>query len=503
MEKTLKLFFTSDVHGYFSPIDYATGLPADTGLANCMSAFIDDGNTLIIDGGDTLQGSPFTYFLQKSGLAADNIPAKVMNIAGYHFYTLGNHDFNYGAENLQRHINGVNAQCLCANVEGLEGVKKSALVTMKNGLKVGITGITTDFINIWEKSENLVGINITDPFPTAEKALAELKEAGADITICIYHGGFECDIATGRRLSETRENQAYKICKELSFDVLLTGHQHIAMSGKRLYNTFICQTSDKAKNYIAGEISVSDGEVNAELKLVEAGKQSCPEALTLLEPYEKKAALWMDSPVGHLDHELLPGDHLDMAANGSLIANFFNQVQLEASGAQISITSLANDVKGFNKNVTIRDIVATYIYPNTLITLEMTAETIKKVLERSAEYFSLDGDRLEISESFLKPKVEHYNYQYLSGIEVVMDIRRPMGERVVSIKYNGEELAKDKKYTVCMNNYLASGTGGYDFIKSCKRIKEEPTEIAELIMDYISSHNNISVDTAKYLTLIV
>ena len=67
-----------------------------------------------------------------------------------------------------------------------------------------------------------------------------------------------------------------------------------------------------------------------------------------------------------------------MAAHGSLIANFFNQVQLEASGADISSTSLANTVKGFEQDVTIRDVVSTYIFPNTLVTLAVNRAQLKR-----------------------------------------------------------------------------------------------------------------------------
>ena len=63
MQRKLRIYYTSDTHGFFSPIDYATGGSVDSGLANCMSNFQHSGNTLVIDGGDTLQGSPFTYWL--------------------------------------------------------------------------------------------------------------------------------------------------------------------------------------------------------------------------------------------------------------------------------------------------------------------------------------------------------------------------------------------------------------------------------------------------------
>ena len=97
---------------------------------------------------------------------------------------------------------------------------------------------------------------------------------------------------------------------------------------------------------------------------------------------------------------------MEMAENGSLIANFFNQVQLEASGADLSVTSLANVVKGFNKQVTIRDVVATYVFPNTLQTLQVDRRVLKAGLERCAEYFELDeAGKLQVGQSFLKPIV--------------------------------------------------------------------------------------------------
>ena len=132
---------------------------------------------------------------------------------------------------------------------------------------------------------------------------------------------------------------------------------------------------------------------------------------------------WLDLPVGALDTALMPEDHLEMAVHGSLIANFFNQVQLDASGADLSATCLGNEVRGFDRAVSIRDVVATYIYPNTLATIRVNREILRKALERSAEYFDLDEDgKLRVSDSFLHPKEEHYNFDYISGIEAAIDI---------------------------------------------------------------------------------
>ena len=502
MERRLKIYYTSDVHGRLSPVDHASGRSMPSGLANCIQGFAKDGNTLIIDGGDILQGSPLTYYLYNKSEHAGRLIAGLMNIGGYDFVTLGNHDFNYGRQAIEEYIAALDGRCLCANVSGVAGVEKTAVITMANGLRVGLTGVTTQYVKLWEKPENLNGVAVTDAFSAAAEALRELKAAGTDLNICIYHGGFEKDPTTGETLSATEENQGYRICRELGFDILLAGHQHMPAENLRLFGTYTCQPPDKASRYIVMEVSAGEG-VTAVSRLVDAGSEENAAAKRLLAPAEEAAAAWFDTPVGHLDTPLLPSGHIEMAAKGCLIANFFNQVQLEASGADISATSLGNSVKGLGREVTIRDIISTYVFPNTLKTVAVDRGQLKRALERSAEYFALDGrGGLTVSEDFLRPIEQHFNYDYISGIFVTMDIRRPRGDRVVSIKYRGEELPEDKKLTLCLNSYRATGAGGYGVYRECETVRELPTEIAELIISYVDRHREITVDRTKWLNVI-
>lgn len=286
MKKQLTIYYTSDVHGYFSPIDYASGNEIPSGLANCISNFEKDGNTLIIDGGDILQGSPFTYYLYNKRKDDGCLPAEIMNIGGYDFVTLGNHDFNYGKEELEKYISALDARCLCANIAGIRGVEKTAIVTLQNGLRVGLAGVTTHYVKLWEKPENLAGIAVTDAFTAAKEAYDQLK-AKADITVCIYHGGFERDVKTGKVLSDTDENQGWRICEELGFDILLAGHQHTAAENVRINGTYTCQPPDKARQYIKMDVIV-DGQITAEQHLMDAGNVTQAKAKALLLPAEKQ-----------------------------------------------------------------------------------------------------------------------------------------------------------------------------------------------------------------------
>ncbi len=414
--KKLKLYFTSDTHGYFYPTTYGDMIEKNVGLLSCVPNWKKDENTLIIDGGDVLQGNAFSYFTNHV-TKSPKVLAELMNDCGYDYYTLGNHDFNYGLEYQKEYRDNHKGHCVCQNVLDDSGnhLYPYEIKVMPNGLRVGIVGIVTDYVNVWEKKENLVGVQVVDPFIEAEKALEELS-GKTDINICIYHGGFEADLDTGEKLTASTENIGYKICEELSFDVLLTGHQHMSVDGRFItskttgHKTYVVQPLDAAKEYHCIEIDVVDSnnimvtseKVKADYKLArtaravtvskdEKGTDSAENGELLYDKYmyyEDKVQDWLNQPVGTLSRPLLPTDKLDMAYNGTPIADFINKVQLYFSGAQISAVGLANDIAGFKEKVSTRDIIATYPFPNTLVVFNISGRNLKRAIERRAAYFA-------------------------------------------------------------------------------------------------------------------
>ena len=502
--KNLKVYFTSDLHGYVYPTDYVDKSEKNIGLLNIINQFEKDGNTLIIDGGDTIQGSPFTNYLSNSKFDLHPI-ATIFNEGGYDYITLGNHDFNYGYDYLKKYLCNLDAKCLCANVIDKTnelGILPCDIKILENGLKVGIIGFTTDFINIWERAENLTNFTINDTLSSIKSHYDELK-GKVDVLIGIYHGGFEYDLDSHKKLSESKENIAYKICNELQFDLLLTGHQHMEISNIDLHGTHIVQTPHNGSKFIELNLEFDNNKVqNVTSKLVDVALNPNKNMYDKFLPLQEDVQKWLDTPVGFLDTELQPTSHLDMALNGSPLANFINQIQLSESDADISCTSFANVIKGFDKNVTVRDIMSTYPYPNTLAVFEVNKKYLKLALERCASYFNYNNGNITISDRFLKPKVEHYNYDYFSNINYTFDITKEVGNRVTSIVYNGKELDDNTTLKLVMNNYRASGAGGYEFYTECKTIKAILMEMPDIIIDYFKNNKDVIVDKSKYLNVI-
>lgn len=483
-KKTFTLYFTSDLHGFLYPTDFKSRAEADIGLFKLANQFEKDGNTLILDGGDLLQGSPMDAYCHDT--LHDPAPlAGMMNRAGYDFVALGNHDFNFGQDYLNRYLAALDAQCLCENVSSGGHIQyPHAIKTLENGLKIGLVGLVTDYVNVWEKPEHLTGLSVTDPIPAARAALEALK-GQVDVTIGIYHGGFESDLETGRKLSDTSENVAYRICQELDFDLLLTGHQHMSVAGQTLFGTFVAQPMDKGREgwKIRGEVGENGKTFSAE-KLLPGGEVPA-DWLEAYAPLNAGAQDWLDQVVAHLPEDLNPDTPLRMAADGTPLAALLAVVEREFTGADIAVSSLANELTGLPKTVRRRDLLNTYPYANTLVVLEVTGAQLRQVLERSAEYFDYNADgTLVVSRRFLEPKVEHYNYDYYLGIRYVYDVSRPLGRRVVTLERDGKTISDSDVFSLCLSSYRASGTGGYGVYTDCKVLREYSEDLSDLLLDF-------------------
>ena len=500
MAPKLTVYFTSDIHGFVFPTNHADQSIKPMGLLGMIPQFQKDGNTLVLDCGDTIQGSPLTYYCQKEASISPMV--QVMNAAGYDYVTLGNHDFNYGYDALKNYLEGIQAKCICANVRDVAGslpILPYVLHTLENGLRIGITGVVTNWVNRWEKPETLKCFEISDPFKAAKDALAAISSQ-ADFTICLYHGGIEKDLATGRLLSDSDENIACRICEELGFDLLLTGHQHIALENKTYCDTHLVQPPANATHF-AKVMWWETGEIVS--ALIPSDPNHMPSIAQSMLPLKNDLDAWLDAPVGQLNMPLWPGDKLEMALHGTPIANFINQVQLEASGADVSCTCLPNEMRGFDQRVSVRDVVATYVYANTLVVFEVDGAVLKSALERCASYFDVSAEgQISIAQDFLQPKVAHYNYDFFAGIHYTFDLSLPLGQRVVCITRNGKTIGPHDNLTLCMNNYRATGVGGYEAYLKCPRIQEINVDVSELLLDYLVKHRKVTVSAESFLTII-
>ncbi|MBM7646690.1 2',3'-cyclic-nucleotide 2'-phosphodiesterase/3'-nucleotidase [Scopulibacillus daqui] len=496
---------TSDVHGNIYPINYGTNQKEDVGLGKAASLIRNERNNhdhvLLLDNGDVIQGTPLTYHYARFNNEKPNPMIMAMNELQYDGCVFGNHEFNYGLDILSRAVKESRFPWLAANIldentgEPYFG-KPYFIREFAFGLRVAVLGLTTHYIPNWEKPENLNGISFEEAAVSAKKWVKWLREEeGAGFIIVSYHGGFECDLDSGEPSEVlTGENQGYQICQETEgIDILLTGHQHRFISGKEINGVLVIQPGNNGQ--ALGKMTI-DFEKNekgwkcvskqAELLTV-AGVEPAPDILDKIKPYEEAAQEWLDQPIGKIEGDMLVNDPMEIRTKDHPLIEFINKVQMDAAGVDISNTALFdNQSPGLPRDVTMRDVVANYIYPNTLKVIRITGQDIKDALERSASYFqqSHEGE-IKVNPAFTTPKPQHYNYDMWEGIDYIIDISKKEGERITKLERHGEPLDMDAEYDVVMNNYRSGGGGNYLMYKDKPVIKDIPIDVSELIANYI------------------
>ncbi len=507
-EFNLQIMTTSDTHGYVYPLYYGNNSRTGNGLTRVARIIKKHRkrNSLLIDLGDSIQGSPLLYFHQLNRKKYPNPVARVFNHLNYDLFIPGNHDFNYGRNYLFDFIEQLDAETICGNILTDSGKpvfgKKYKIIEFEEGPKICIIGLTTQYIPNWENPQNIKGYIFENVVESAKKIIAEVKRGFVcDLFIVAYHGGFERDIYTGAEfIKDTGENLGYRLLSEIpEIGVLLTGHQHreIALEHQ---GVAIIQPGGNAADLGVVEVDFELHEGNwqvvskrAEL-LAAKDYESDIETEDLCMEVESANQKFLDQPIGIVAADNLKVDDLFQARlHKHPIVSFINRIQLDASGADISSTSLANNVTGFEKEITIRNVLSTYIYPNTLVVVEITGSRLKAYLERNAEYFVIDNDEIIVNPRFSYPKMQHYNYDMFDGIDYKISVSKPMGERVEEVKFKGKAIKDDDRFSLVLNSYRASGGGDFEMLEGLKVIKEIPFDIAELMIDYIRKNKRIKL----------
>jgi 2',3'-cyclic-nucleotide 2'-phosphodiesterase / 3'-nucleotidase len=493
MSQNTTLCVTSDVHATVFEHAYADGQIKPYGLSRYLTALAqrrDQGPLITLDNGDILQGSPLlTYFHQKH--RSPHLLAQVLNHLGIDYFNLGNHDFNYGLPILKQFLSDLNAKLLTSNVL-LNGqpLGESCLHLTSDGTRIAFIGVVTDYIPHWEKPQHLSGITFLDPIDVVKNEVAHWRSQ-VDLVIVAYHGGLERDPATGEPTEPlTGENDGYALAQIPGIDLLITGHQHRSIA-TRIGSTFVTQTAFNALEF--AEIKLN-GSVIQSANLIKLGEvEPDPSLATLVEPWERHTQTWLDQPVGRLHgHDYRIRDKFDARIHKHPLISFINDIQRELTGAELSGTSLFNEPVGFNPIVTTRDIVSTYIYPNTLVVKRITGTTLKAYLEQCAEYFTIIDGTLAVNPAFDDPKPQHFNYDMVDGITYTLCISNPVGHRVTHLLYEGESVRDEQSFTLVINNYRAAGGGNFAMIADSETIAEINTDFVELLIQYFQAHPDLT-----------
>lgn len=522
---TLYILQTTDLHGNIQPYDYFRDQPADYGLAK-ISTRVDEyrqkhKNVILLDGGDLLQGTPLAWYFNKVDTALPNPLILTLNFMDYDAFVVGNHDIEQGLAIYQRARKESKFPWLAANSVLPNGQTffEPYTIIERNGIRIGVIGLTTPGIPMWLDKSLYPDISWTDMIETARKYTTLLRPQ-VDVLVGLFHAGFNEDYSSAQTqaLGLPNENASRLVAEQVpGFDVILAGHSHQAepremvMIKTRGEEQEQEQEKDKSLKINAGSWGRNLGVAQIILRKKEKAKsrnekwqvvqmngwleamkevQPSPAVLDLTRSYHEKTLAYIRTEIAELT------DTLSAAQSRFADTPFMeliNKAQLAATNADISFAACFDDrVKIAPGKIHIKDIYSIYRYENFLYIVEMTGQQIKDFLEFSAGYFDWDGQKLTVNRD-----IQGYNYDMAEGISYKINVKNKKGDRISDLVFNktGQLLEMDKTYKVAMNSYRATGGGGYmpaAKAKDSRIVWKSSEDMRNILVDYIRNQKSIS-----------
>jgi 2',3'-cyclic-nucleotide 2'-phosphodiesterase/3'-nucleotidase len=514
-QQKITVLVTTDLHGNIYPWDYFTAKAADRGLAKISTIVkrirTENPNTILIDCGDTIQGTPLEYVYQTyvktgqlpAGLSG-SVPSVdpmmlVMNRMGYGAMVLGNHEFNFGQKNLDRARRDARFPWLSANtLNERKNYLRYTILRAGQRIRVAIVGATTPSIPLWEKEENYEGYRFLSIPEAMRETMAEVDHQEKDVVIVAAHSGLGRDLKTGSIDSGADgENTVYEMAERVpGIDAIVFGHSHRELAGASIKDVLLLQPRNWGMSLGRLDLVLEKNPGHGWKVLsktssvipVTADIPADPEILELAKPYHEAAERYLDTVVAESSSAL---DASHGRVEDTALVDAIHQVQMHYAKADVSFTALFNPrVKVAKGPVTVRQIAALYLYENELYAIEGTGKMVKDALENAARYFTTCPDQT-CSGSLVNSRVPGYNYDMAQGVEYDVDLRQPEGNRIRNLRFHGKALEPDRKLTIAVNNYRFGGSGGYTMFRDARVIWRSNEDLRQLIIDYFTEHKRL------------
>ncbi len=230
--KTLTILHTNDVHSRIEPLSEQLNNPLSAGKGGFLriAAYVEEvrketPHLLVFDCGDFSQGTPY-YNMFKG-----DVEINLMNTIGYNAGTIGNHEFDFGLNNIKRLLAIADFPIVCANYDFtgtvLQGIVKPYVILKKAGLKIGVFGLGTNPDGLVQ-ADNYEGVKYQDPYNKANEVAALLKKKGCDVVVCLSHLGMYS--SSKNPICDTQ-----LVKKTRNIDLILGGHSHTLLEKPMVY----------------------------------------------------------------------------------------------------------------------------------------------------------------------------------------------------------------------------------------------------------------------------
>ncbi len=490
---------TSDVHGHVRGWDYDTDKPDSlrglTRIATIVDSLRERSQVfpILVDAGDFLQGTPLAYVAARVDTTMPHPVVAAMNEMKYDAVVVGNHEFNYGLATLDRVEREAQFSLLAANVYRTDGKPRFSrwAVSMRHGVKIAIVGATTPGSMVWDR-DNLAGhLVIHDIIPDVRSAVREARGSGAAVVIVVVHSGLNepssyDTLGTNGAVAIGSENVAARLAKEVpGIDLIVYGHSHKDMADTVIAGTLLMQPKNWATSVAVAHLRVEQRNgvwhvVAKHSQLIQAvHHREDPLVQAVAQEGHVAAMHYANSAIGST---LVAWRDDSARVAPTPLIDFILEVERRASGAQLASTpAFSLDASLPAGPISVARMAALYPYDNTLRAVKISGAALRAYLEQSARYFRpTDDGGVEVD-----PSIPGFNYDIVAGVDYVIDVSRPMGERITTLTYAGRPVAPTDSFTLALNNYRQTGGGGFSMLRGAPVVYDRQLEIRQLLIDEV------------------
>ncbi|MBM4165414.1 MAG: bifunctional metallophosphatase/5'-nucleotidase [Ignavibacteria bacterium] len=452
-QKTITILHTNDMHASFvqheatwSRKDPKPMVGGFSELYFLVDSIRNEKPLLLLDAGDVMTGNPITEYKYENVYGGALFA--MMNKIGYDAWSFGNHDFDASQENLLGITRIVQFPVLSANVVNEHG--KFVLnhhpytIIEKNGLRIGIIGIMSQYLYNLVNQKNLVGIKVLSPVETAQKYIDEI-DAKTDVLIALTHEGVDDDSL----LAENVEG----------LDVIVGGHSHTRLTKPRVINdVIIVQAGANCENLGELEIVVENDKVTSyDGKLITMWKRD-DRPQNALTNFIDSMQQQIENDYSEVIAELTVDWRRRDGESG--IGNFISDAQRIAAFADVGFMNnhgIRKDVlKGPLTKKTLFEVLP---FQNILTTFQLSGAQLADVLR----YYIKDKPQIQTSGILCKWKKEN------DGIEFV------------ECTINGKPLDETKMYICAASDYFVGEAKRYIGIEISQPIYSNSMVFSEIV----------------------
>ena len=555
----VRILATTDLHTNLVNYDYYQDKPVETlGLAKTAvlieKAKKENPNVLLVDNGDTIQGTPLgTYkaIVDPVEKGEQHPMYAALQALGFEAGTLGNHEFNYGLDYLNRVIETAGLPIVNANVldpatgkfiyQPYKIIEKTFTDTQGRltTVKIGVTGIVPPQILNWDKA-NLEGkVVVRDSVEAIRDIIPEMRKAGADITLVLSHSGIGDD-----KYEKGEENEGYQIASLPGVDAVVTGHSHaefpsgngtgfyekypgvdgvngkingtpVTMAGK--YGDHL-GVIDLKLNYTDGKWKVTDSKGSirkvdtksnvADQRVIDIAKESHQGTIN----YVRQQVGTTTAPITSYFSLVKDDPSVQIVNNAQLW--YAKQELAGTPEANLPILSAAAPFKAGTRGdataytdipagpIAIKNVADLYLYDNVTAILKVNGAQLKEWLEMSAGQFNTIDPNNSQPQNLVNTDYRTYNFDVIDGVTYEFDITQPNkydregklanpnASRVRNLKYQGKEIDPNQEFIVVTNNYRSNGN--FPGVREASLNRLLNLENRQAIINYILAVKNIN-----------